>query len=84
MPPRHSQRSKRPSTQALETLVSSSPQRPRRQSAAVNGDSASSTQQPSLLPEAMASPSSAATAITMPATAIHGMLASTMLVQLVS
>ena len=61
MRPRRSQRSKRPSTQALEALISFSPQRPRRQSAALDGGSASPAHQPSLLPEAMASPSSTTT-----------------------
>ena len=46
MPPRRSQRSKRPSAQALEALVSSPPQRVRRQSFVVDGSSSSSTQQP--------------------------------------
>lgn len=84
MRPRRSQRSKRPSSQALEALVSFSPQRPRRQSAALDGGSASPAHQPSLLPEAMASPSSATTATPMPTAATHDMLASTMLEQLVS
>ena len=54
MPPRRSQRSKRPSAQALEALVSSPPQRVRRQSLVVDGSSSSSTQQPSLLHESLA------------------------------
>ena len=84
MRPRRSQRYKRPSTQALEALVSSSPQRPRRQSAAVDGGCASPAKQPSLLPKTMASPSSTTTATFMLTAATHGMLASTMLEQLVS
>lgn len=51
MPPRRSQRSKQPSAQAL---VSSPPQRVRRQSLVVDGSSTSATQQPSLLHEALA------------------------------
>ena len=54
MPPRRSQRSKRRSAQALEALVSSPPQRVRRRSSVGDGSSSSSTQQPSLLPEALA------------------------------
>ena len=50
MPPRRSQRSKRPSAQALEALVSSPPQRVRRQSLVVDGSSSSSTQQPPAAP----------------------------------
>lgn len=46
MPPRRSQRSKWPSAQALEALVSSPPQRVRRQSLVLDGSSSSSTQQP--------------------------------------
>ena len=53
MPPRRSQRSKRPSAQALEALVSSPLQRVRRQSLVVDGSSSSSTQQPSLLHESL-------------------------------
>ena len=50
MPPRRSQRSKRPSAQALEALVSSPPHRVRRQSVVVDGSSSSSTQQPPAAP----------------------------------
>ena len=50
MPPRRSQRSKRPSAEALEALVSSPPQRVRRQSLVVDGSSSSSTQQPPAAP----------------------------------
>ena len=53
MPPRPSQRSKRPSAQALKAMVSSPPQRVRRLSVVVNGNVSSSAQQPSLLPEAL-------------------------------
>ena len=53
MPPRRAQRSKRPSAQALEPLVSSPLQRVRRQSLVVDGSSSSSTQQPSLLHESL-------------------------------
>ena len=54
MPPRRSQRSKQPSAQALEALVSSPLQRVRRQSLVVDGSSSSSTQQSSLLHESLA------------------------------
>ena len=57
MPPPCSQRSKRPSAQALEALVSSPPQRVMRQSLVVDGSSSSSTQQPSLLHESLAAQS---------------------------
>ena len=50
MPPRRSQRSKRPSAQALEALVASPPQRVRRQSLVVDGSSSSSSQQPPAAP----------------------------------
>ena len=48
MPPRRSQRSKRPSAEALEALVSSPPQRVRRRTGAVNGNGSTSAHQPSL------------------------------------
>ena len=54
MPPRRSQRSKQPSAQALEALVSSPPQRVRRRSLVVDGSLLSSTKQPSLLHESLA------------------------------
>ena len=54
MPARCVQRSKQPSAQALEALVSSPLQRVRRQSLVVDGSSSSSTQQPSLLHESLA------------------------------
>ena len=54
MPARCVQRSKQPSAQALEALVSSPLQRVRRQSLVVDGSSSSSTQQSSLLHESLA------------------------------
>ena len=53
MPPRRSQRSKRPSAEALEALVSSPPQRVRRRSGAVIGNVLASAEQPSLPAEAL-------------------------------
>ena len=60
MPPRRSQRSKRPSSQALEPLVTSPPQRARRQNQVVEGNlpSSSSDQQASMVPEVLVSASS--------------------------
>ena len=48
MPPRRSKRSKRPSAEALEALVSSPSQRVRRRTGAVNGNVLTSAHQPSL------------------------------------
>ena len=54
MPPCHSQKSKWPSAQAVEALVSSPLQHVRRQSLVVDGSLSSSTQQPSLLHQSLA------------------------------
>ena len=83
MPPRRSQRSKRPSSQALEALVTSPPRRARRQNAVSEGNLTSSEQPASMMPEVLVSAPSTATVSTLadPATAI---LSSPVLEQLVS
>ena len=85
LPPLRSQRSKRPSSQALEALVTSPPRLARRQNQVVEGNlpSSSSEQQASLMPEVLVSASSAATASTLADTATT-ILSSPVLDQLVS
>ena len=83
MPPHRSQRSKRPSSQALEALVTSPPQRARRQNEVVEGNLTSSEQQASMMPEVLVSAPSAATASTLADTATT-ILSSPVLQQLVS
>ena len=85
MPPRRSQRSKRPSSQALEALVTSPPRRASRQNQVVEGNllSSSSDQQASMVPEVLVSTCSVATASTVADTA-STILSSPVLDQLVS
>ena len=83
MPPHRSQRSKRPSSQALAALVTSPLQRARRQNEVVEGNLTSSEQQASMLPEVLVSALSAATASTLADTATT-ILSSPVLEQLVS